>query len=357
MSTRPSNEPQGYSRAELLGGTPSLLKSGQQDSDFYRDLWGTIRDGRVWTGRLFNRKKDGTHFQEEGSISPVFDQNGEIANFVAVKRDITRLVELEQKLATANKMESLGVLAGGIAHEINSPIQFIGDNLGFLMEVFEDLSKLLTGLTDSEKLPDIEQLHSLAQDMDLADLLEDVPSALADSLQGTQRIAAIVASMRMYSHPGQKMEDLDLNVVVETVATMSKNEWKYVADLSLDLASNLDRIFGNQGQLMQVLLNMLSNASQAFAADSPRGKIEIITRNANGAVVLEVKDDGFGIPPEVLPRVFDQFFTTKDVGEGTGQGLAICSAIVETHGGSITVASEVGEGTCFRIELPRLSPD
>ncbi|NTV73551.1 MAG: histidine kinase, partial [Holophaga sp.] len=260
---------------------------------------------------------------------------------------------LEVSLRQAQKLESVGQLASGIAHEINTPIQFVNLNLTLLKKAFIQL----TGVLDlyREALGPDPRLKAAEEDADLDYLCAELPKVLQDSLDGVQRVARIVRAMKEFTHPGARDPTLlDVNRLAGSAATIAANEWKYIANLDLDLEEGLPAVRGHAAELSQVLLNLIVNAAHAIGARGGMGTITVSTRSREGLVEIRVRDTGTGIPPEAQARVFEPFFTTKGVGKGTGQGLTICyQNIVNLHGGKIFFETEPGVGTTFIIQLPR----
>ncbi|MBN1593501.1 MAG: PAS domain S-box protein [Candidatus Coatesbacteria bacterium] len=282
-------------------------------------------------------------------------------------RDITERKFLQGELTRAQKLESVGQLAAGIAHEINTPAQYVGDNISFLKDAFGDLMELLGAygaLLSSAKEGSIEEdlirrAASLAERMDIDFVSEEIPRALEEAQDGIGRISKIVLAMKQFAHPGSEEKvPTDINEAVRTTVTVSSSEWKYVADIALDLDENLSQVECLPAELNQVLLNIIVNAAHAVEqvvgdGSNGKGKIKVSTRSAEDWAEIRICDTGTGMPANVKERIFDPFFTTKEVGRGTGQGLAIAHAvIVEKHGGTLTVDSEVGKGTLFTIRLP-----
>lgn len=364
----------GYSIEEVVGKNPKLQKSGKQDEAFYREMWATIASGQVWRGEIVNRKKDGTHYIDDMTITPILDEHGEIGHYIAVKQDVTQRHQiedehqaLEAQLAQAHKLESLGQLAAGIAHEINIPTQSVGDNTHFLEERFCELVTLLRKAEDLAQAVcrgegSVELASELAAAFEAADvdyLEEEIPRAIEQSLDGVERIRKIVQSVKEISHPGaEEMIQLDLNSAIQSTIVVATNEWKYVARMETDLDPNLPPILCLPGQINQVLLDMIVNAAHAIAdvmsgEAGEMGTITMSTRRAGDSVEIRIADTGIGIPEEARGKVFDRFYTTKEVGQGTRQGLSIAYAVVvKKHGGSIDFETEMGHGTTFVIRLP-----
>ena len=312
------------------------------------------------------------HFKLNGK--PVFDPMGAFRGYRGTGTDLTeelasrcRAREAESQLLQAQKLESIGQLAAGIAHEINTPTQYVGDNTHFLQDAFRDLiglQDILNTLLDAARDGTVTDGHieaaerALAQ-ADIAYLTEEVPNAIAQSLEGVQRITRIVGAMKEFSHPGcEEKECVDISRIIDNTLTVASNEWKYVADLELDLDESVPPVPCYQPALSQVILNLVVNAAHAIAGaasagSSERGTLRVSTRQAGAMVEIRITDTGTGIPEAISGRVFDQFFTTKDVGKGTGQGLAIAhSTIVDQHGGTLSFETQPGIGTTFIIRLP-----
>jgi PAS domain S-box-containing protein len=354
----------GYSAAEAVGRTPALLKSGAHDKGFYARLWSTISGGKIWEGRIRNRRKDGSLLLEEGTISPVLDANGAVSHYVAVKRDITERDKLESQLLRAQKLEGIGQLAAGIAHEINTPTQYISDNTAFLQEAFSRLDRvvevshrLLEAASAGEvPAPLLKEARKTFRRAKVDYLQREVPKALEQSMDGLQRVSHIVGAMKDFAHPSQgERTTVDLHHLIDNTLTVSRNEWKYVADVERDFDEAMPPLPCYRDELGQSLLNMFVNAAHAIeeAKREGKGTIKISTRHVDDTAEIVIEDTGAGIPAEKLERVFEPFFTTKPQGKGTGQGLAITHDVVVTkHGGTLDVQSTVGQGTRFVIRLP-----
>jgi len=363
----------GYSPEEVLGRNPRILKSGQTPSEEYKSLWTTIVAGGEWRGEFCNKKKNGDLFWESAAISAIKNEQGEVTHFLGVKEDITERKNqekersmMEMQLMQAQKLESVGQLAAGIAHEINTPTQYVGDNLRFIQEGFGTLNKLVT---EFEKLLAALETNSMSPELlneiiirnkeaDFPYLSTEIPVALDQSLDGIQRISSIVRAMKEFSHPGTKEKiPVDINHAITTTLTVAHNEWKYVAEVETALAPDLPKVLCLPDEINQVFLNLIVNASQAIGEivkkTGGKGTIKITTQNNGPWVEIRIEDSGGGIPEAIQHRIFEPFFTTKEVGKGTGQGLTIArTAIVNKHNGEITFASKAGIGTTFLIRLP-----
>ncbi len=326
----------GYTIAEMLGQNPRLLKSGKHDAAFYRRMWDALGRGEVWHGHMINRRKDGILYEEEATISPVRDATGKTINYVAVKRDVTREMQLESQLRQTQKMEAIGTLAGGVAHDFNNILAVIQMQAGLL--------KSSDGLT-------VEQ-SSMADDIRLA----------------VERGAALTRQLLLFGRRESfQPRDLDLSHSITTTIKMLRRMLGETIEVQFKSAAQPLFIHADAGMVDQVLMNLAANARDSMLNG---GQLVIETSGvefdefaiAQSALArpgsfacLSVSDNGKGIPPEILPRIFEPFFTTKDVGKGTGLGLATVFGIVQQHQGWINVYSEVGQGTTFRIYLPRLA--
>jgi PAS domain S-box-containing protein len=284
---------------------------------------------------------------------------------VCVAVDISERRRLELELRQAQKLESVGRLAAGVAHEINTPVQFVNDSVHFVRDAMIDLAKLLElyqGLAGAinDGRPSAELARELAAAEEAADidyLLENVPRALDRSLEGLGRVADIVRSMKEFAHPDAKeMALLDLNRAIASTLVIAKNEYKLVADVVTEFGE-LPQVSCLGGEINQVILNIVVNATHAIgdvvSKSGARGRIGITTRAERDSVVIAISDTGGGIPSDIANRIFDPFFTTKEIGRGTGQGLAIARSVVcDKHGGELTFETELGRGTTFFIRLP-----
>ena len=326
----------GYPCAEVLGLNPRVLKSGRHDDAFYRQLWATLKRGETWTGHFINRRKDGTLYEEEATISPVRDAAGQVVNYVAVKRDVTREVQLESQFREAQKMEAFGQLAGGVAHDFNNILAAI------LLE---------TELVSTEP-----------------GLPAPAAAGLGQIRSAAERATDLVRQLLLFSRRNElQLISLDLNgSITSTVKMLSRILGEHIG-IQLKMAGEPMLVHADAGMMDQVLMNLAVNARDAMPGG---GQLTIETAGVEvdemaasqsaqarpGAFVcLSVSDSGCGIPAEILPKIFEPFFTTKDIGKGTGLGLATVFGIVQQHQGWISVQSEVGQGTTFRVYLPRLA--
>jgi signal transduction histidine kinase len=281
--------------------------------------------------------------------------------------DITERQLLEQKLQQAQKLEAIGQLAAGVAHEINTPIQFVGGNIHFLHRAFGKLEKLLGSY--EALVEDVKQDQSLettlrdiaatSNAIKFAFLKDEIPDAFAEATDGIKRVTEIVQAMRSFSHPGtQEKTPLDLNKAITDTLTVARNEWKPVAEVETDLDPDLPLVPCLSGEFQQAILNLVVNAAHAIGdvvneGRVDRGTITVRTHCDETWARVEISDTGTGIPAAIQERIFDPFFTTKEVGKGTGQGLAIAyNIIANKHGGILTFETEADRGTTFCICLP-----
>jgi PAS domain S-box-containing protein len=277
---------------------------------------------------------------------------------------------LDDQLRSAQKMEAIGQLAAGIAHEINTPIQYIGDNTVFVKESWRQIADVVSAaqaLRDEAGRGEVskaamDRFDACSRNADIEYLTQEVPRAIEQTEDGVHRVAKIVGAMKEFSHPGlQEKRAVDLNRAIESTITISRNEWKYVAEVRTELDPNLPLVSCLAGEINQVLLNLLVNAAHAIAdvvqrTEGARGAITISTRQDGDSVEIGVADTGTGIPEQIRDRVFDPFFTTKQVGKGTGQGLMLVhTVVVKKHGGRVWFETEVGKGTTFFVRLPILA--
>ena len=313
-----------------------MLQSGRHDEAFYEDLWGTIAAGDIWSGRFINRKKDGTLYQEEATISPVRDTAGRIVNFVAVKRDITQEVALETQLRQAQKMEAVGQLAGGIAHDFNNLLQAIVAHATLGLEM-------------------------VAENAPARGDFEEIRNAAVSAASLTRQLLAFSRRQVLQA------QDLNLNEVIDTMLKMIRRVIGEHIELVFVPHEELGTVHVDPHQIEQVLMNLCVNSRDAMPEG---GVVRIETQNvafdedfqeshpwsrAGSYVMMALSDTGTGMDEATLYRIFEPFFTTKEFGRGTGLGLATVYGIVKQHNGLVHVQSEVNRGTTFEIYLPRVT--
>jgi PAS domain S-box-containing protein len=324
----------GYSRAEALGKNPRILKSGKQGEAYYKRLWTTIRGGEMWQDEITNRRRDGAFYNEQMTITPVRDQRGEITHFIAIKAEVTERKRLEQQLRQAQKMEAVGRLAGGVAHDFNNMLTIITGYSGLLLE-HPGTIEPLRGYVD------------------------EIRNASGRAASLTRQLLAF--SRQQVLAP----RVLDLNAVISNIQKMLKRLIGEDIDLVTVLGESLWPIMADPGQLEQVLLNLAVNARDAMpeggvvTIETTNVKMDTAAAQAHFPlkpgpyVLLTFSDTGIGMDAETQARIFEPFFTTKETGKGTGLGLATVYGIVKQSGGYIWVYSDVGKGTTFKIYLPR----
>jgi ammonium transporter len=313
-----------------------------------------------------HRRKDGSTYPIMLSVQRTVLTGQSV--IVVFGIDLTKRRELEAQLSQAQKLESIGQLAAGVAHEMNTPLQYVSNNIKFLSDCSAQLFEVIDAY---EQSLDLNRPETPLEDRyaEVAEVLRrtrfdrvraEVPKAIGDSLEGVSRVLEIVRSMKEFSHPGHGQKaPTDLNRALASTATLTRNRWKQHAELELDLAADLPFVECYPGEINQVFVNLLVNAVDAIAQKTERqgltqpGRIVVRTRCDGDHALIEVEDNGCGMPQEVLCRVFDPFYTTKPVGQGTGQGLSLSrSIIVQKHGGTISAESRTGAGSTFRVRLP-----
>jgi signal transduction histidine kinase len=331
-----------------------------------RKAWDSARSGVHQTIEVALMRGDGSDGVIEWHVAPIRDPDGRVSSVVSILRDLTERKRLEVQHQQGQKMESIGQLAAGVAHEINTPIQFIGDNLRFLGDSFSDLAtvlethaKLLEAARGGAPAAElIAATDAAAKRADVGYLAEEIPKALGQSLEGVTRVADIVRAMKEFSHPDQgEKKPTDLGRTITTTLTVARNEYKYVADLVTDFATDLPPVPCIAGEFNQVILNLVVNAAHAIgdvtAKQGGKGVITVSTRRDGDHAEVRIRDTGTGIPEAARAKIFDPFFTTKAVGKGTGQGLYIAHTVIaKKHGGTLAFETELGKGTTFVIRLP-----
>jgi PAS domain S-box-containing protein len=324
----------GYTRAEVLGNNPRLLKSGQQDEEFYHHLWSAIGRGETWHGHFINQRKDGTKFEEDATISPVRDAAGNIVNFVAVKRDVTHEMQLEGRIRQTQKMEAIGTLAGGIAHDFNNVLSAIF-GYGYLLQ------------QDTEG-------NAAAQE------------ELAEILKAANRAKDLVQQILTFSRQReQKRQIVRLDSVVKEATKLLRASLPAQIKIEVMLADEAPAVLADPTQIYQVTMNLATNALHAMEGRSGQLTVRLDTFQPEAEFLsvhpefkrieyarLTVADTGHGMDAKTMARIFEPFFTTKPVGKGTGLGLAVVHGIVQSHDGLLTVASQIGQGTTFQLYFP-----
>jgi len=327
-----------------------------------------------WLGTETSYRCDNLPYEREGEtrllglyVLRILAETDKPTGFIVTGADVTERMGLELQLRQAQKLEAIGQLAAGIAHEINTPTQFVGHNIRFLKDSWGSIAEFLnfcgtvqaecaTGPVSREHLQQFSELH---QKCDLEYLLKNIPDAIDNSLEGVSRVAKIVKGFKEFSHPGSEGKRvINLNQAIETTISVSRHEWKYCADLVTVFDPDLPLVPCLVGEFNQVILNLIINSAHAIGSGlekngQGKGTITITTRRESEWARISVADTGAGIPVEIRSRVFEPFFTTKEVGKGTGQGLALAhAAIVNRHQGQLWFESEPGQGTTFFIRLP-----
>lgn len=360
----------------LVGLEPQAVTAGVNITDIHpprvnevllhEGIPTAMREG-VWTGETALLGRNGREITVLEAILAHKSADGTVEFLSMIARDITERKMLESELRQAQRVEAMGHLAAGIAHEINTPIQYLGDNIRFLAESFNDLAdlvKLHQEFFASARVGDVppqlvEALDASAADLDVEFVLEEFPRAVAQSLEGVENVAEIVRAMKEFSHPGTaEKTPTDINRTIQTTLTVSRSEWKYVAEVCTDLDPELPLVPCLPGDFNQALLNIVVNAAHAIAdavqdGKGPLGVIRVTTARQRECVEIRIFDSGPGIPEAIQPHIFDPFFTTKEVGRGTGQGLTLArNVIVDRHGGTLTFETEPGCGTTFIVRLP-----
>ncbi len=280
-----------------------------------------------------------------------------------------RFRALERELQLAQQLAGIGQLAAGVAHEINTPMQYIGDNTSFLhvtvkrlLDLASSFERLLESCRAGGPAPgELDRCEQELAKSRLSFLREQAPLAIEQSSSGIDQVRAIVQALKEFSHPeSDEAQEMDLNHLVRTASTVTRNSWRYHAELALELCEDLPPVRGYPQAFGQVLINLIVNAADAIEArwaapqNGQLGKLTIRTRLLPDCVELQVEDNGSGIPESIRQKVMDPFFTTKGVGKGTGQGLPLAQAtIVEKHGGKFFFSSQVGCGTTFFIQVPK----
>lgn len=403
----------GYQRDELVGANHRIVKSDFHPPEFFHDMWDTIGSGRTWQGEVKNRAKNGRHYWVESTIVPMLDEHGLPASYIAVRTEITKIMEMEEALRQANavleskvvertreleqakqqveqelfdrvrtqtalqasydelkrlhrqlqdtqqnlmqseKLAAVGQLAAGMAHEINNPIGFVASNLATLARYQETLGALLASYRQLEAGLDGDARVAIVaqrQTADLDFLLEDTPALLKESRDGMERVRRIVQDLRDFSRvdSAAQWQEVDVNHNLDTTLNLLGKQITQGIGIQREYGQ-LSQVECSPADLNQVFMNLLNNALQAIQG---KGSITLRSGQDGDQAWVEIEDTGEGIPEEVRPHIFDPFFTTRPVGQGAGLGLSTAYGIIQKHGGQISVSSQTGKGSVFRVTLP-----
>jgi PAS domain S-box-containing protein len=344
------SEMTGFTPDEVIGRSPSLLQGARTETEATARMRRSLARWEQFVERVTNYRRDGSSFVVELNVCPVADSSGWYTCWLAIQRDATAEHSQRQRAVHLAKLQAVGELASGIAHEINTPAQYVRDNLEFVAGSVAELC----AAAGSGARPDPAPTGAA----DYAFLASEIPAACRDAIDGVERIGRIVAAMRNFSHPGAaEMEHCDAAKLIEDALTVSRGSWKDVAEATLTLEDGLPPLWCHPQGILQCVVNLVVNAAHAIRERGDRaaaGSIEIRVRSAPGdGTAIEVADDGAGIAPSLQPHLFEPFFTTRPAGAGTGQGLALVRQIVEEHHrGRVTFSSTAGEGSVFTITLP-----
>ena len=342
----------GVAPGELIGKTDFDFFPREMAEKFFADEQALLKSGKplVDHEEIVYDKTRGVNRVILTSKVPLHDADGHLTGVVGTGFDITDRKAAEERMASSDRLESIGRLAAGVAHEINTPIQYLSDSVSFIREGVKELLEYIDALHAAMPQPP-------APDENVEDLRQEMPPALTLVADGLSRIAEIVRSMKDFAHADQhEMGPTDLNRAIASTLVIARSEYKPVAEVETDYGQ-LPPVTCHTSQINQVVLNLVVNAAHAIADKIKRsgavGKITVSTRVEGERVVIAIGDTGGGIPEDVRARIFDPFFTTKEVGRGTGQGLSIArNVIVKGHGGELDFTTELGKGTTFYIRLP-----
>ena len=346
----------GVTPEEALGKSDFDFFPREMAEKFFADEQALLQSGEplIDCEELVFDKLSGTNRVILTSKVPLHDAHGKVSGIVGTGFDITERKDAEARIASSDRLESIGRLAAGVAHEINTPIQYLNDSVSFIREGVGDLLAYIDKLHAA--MPQGPDVRPEGHD-DVEYLREELPPALSRVAEGLTRIAEIVRSMKHFSHADQReMSQVDLNASIESTLVIARSEYKDCADLETEFGT-LPPITCHGGQINQVVLNIVVNSAHAIhdlvKKQGGRGRISVKTSVEGEFAVITIADTGGGIPESIQARIFDPFFTTKGVGRGTGQGLSIArNAIVKGHGGELDFVSDIGKGTTFHVRLP-----
>lgn len=358
----------GYGVDELVSGWTDIIEP-KDISRYNKTFERCQKTGKPCSVKYRINTKDEMTKEILDRVQPIFDDKGQVVGVDGMIMDITERKRLQDELEKNQMFQTLGKLAAGISHEINTPIQFISDNIHFLtdslqqvfslMDMYKGLRDTAVGSSKSLSGDDFKQIIEAEAEVDIDFLTDEIPKALEQSLEGMNRVLGIVTAMRDFSHVDDRSKSLaDINKAMESTIVILRNELKYVAEVKTDFDPDLPMVMCSMDEISQVCMNLLINAAHSIAdviekGTDQRGVITVTTSSKGGRVIISISDTGAGIADDVRKKIFEPFFTTKESGKGTGQGLAFArSIIVEKHNGDIELDTEVGKGTTFRICLP-----
>lgn len=357
----------GYSRDELLKMTPFDIKPNYSESDL-RELLQPLAAEKmdVLNFETSHQRRDGSTYECSLSLHLSVLENQDVV--VAFVNDVSERKRLESQLRESQKLQAVGQLAAGVAHEINTPMQCVFGNVEFLESSFDRLLALsdeLIELLDQSNLDwsqERNRLTELRSELHYDHLREQTPSAIKEAAEASNRVISIIRAMKVMSHPGSNEKTLtDIHEMIQNAATITRSRWKHHATVEFDFDPNLAQVEVLAAEISQVFVNLIVNAADAIGekiGDEPSelGEIRIATKTVGDMLAISISDSGAGIPQSIVDRIFEPFYTTKCVGQGTGQGLSIShNVIVNQHSGTFDVTSQEGVGTRFEIRIPRFA--
>lgn len=359
-----------YSREELLGQDHRIINSGYHPPEFFQALWQTIQSGEVWKGEIKNKAKDGSCYWVDTTIVPFLYDDGQPFQYFSIRVDITERKEAEEQLKSAlerlqkaqlqliqnEKLSSMGQLVSGVAHEINNPVNFIYGNLNFLQEYAENLLTVIQ-LYQNDANP--QKIEKTIEEIDLDFIIQDIPQLFQSMKTGAERIRETVVSLRNFArHDEAEYKAVDIHEGIDNALVLL--QYRFHDDngeQTVQVNKNyqkLPKIECYAGQINQVFMYLLGNALDAIEENDKPGELTITTQDKPNSIVIKIRDNGCGMSLATQQQVFNPFFTTKEVGKGTGMGLAVSHQIIEEqNGGHLSFISSLGEGTEFMIELPK----
>jgi PAS domain S-box-containing protein len=346
----------GYNFDEVIYKNIRILKSGKHNEPFYKNLWDTILAGNVWHGEIINRRKDGSEWHEEQTITPVMNNEKNIEYFISIKQDISERIDAEEQakihneqLMQADKMVALGTLVSGVAHEINNPNNFIMLNTPILKKTWESITPILDEYYKNNGD------FNVGSQIKYSKIKQSYPYVLEGIIDGTQRIKRIVEELKNFARKESSELDqsVDINKVVNAAINLISNIIKGATNnFTVNFGTDIPKVKGNFQKLEQVVINLLENSCQALDNKSKAIKVNTLFDKSENSIVIEVIDEGIGMNPKVIKEITDPFYTTKRELGGTGLGLSVSSKIVSAHSGKLEFESELNKGTTAKIILP-----